>query len=175
MKSTITRCDTNAITNSDGYVLVTAMLMLLILTLIGIAATSTATFELQISGNDKRAKQVFYDAESAAYEGAQRVANETDSDHLKPGRSRHKWLISTQDKYDYVNNASKWNNNQIRSGMSTTENLAGVVALGSGVIKGDKAASIKMTNSTVYGFQILGNSQHGKGSKTIEIGFKKRI
>jgi hypothetical protein len=56
--------------NERGAVLVAAIMMLAVLMIIGLAATSTTTIELQISGNDKAATQIFYEAESAAYEGA---------------------------------------------------------------------------------------------------------
>lgn len=55
--------------NDNGYVLITSLLMLTTLMIIGIAATNTTTFELQISANDKAAKQNFYEAEATAYEG----------------------------------------------------------------------------------------------------------
>ncbi|OQY17909.1 MAG: hypothetical protein B6I36_08150 [Desulfobacteraceae bacterium 4572_35.1] len=55
--------------NERGFVLITSLLMLTVLMIIGIAATNTTTIELQISGNDKAAKQNFYASESAAYEG----------------------------------------------------------------------------------------------------------
>ena len=49
--------------NEEGYVLVTALIMLLLLTMIGLAANLTTTTELQIAGNDKVHKQTFYDAD----------------------------------------------------------------------------------------------------------------
>jgi hypothetical protein len=53
------------IKNNQGSALVVALLMLVVLTLIGISATTTTTFELQISGNDKLYKTSFYAADSA--------------------------------------------------------------------------------------------------------------
>lgn len=49
--------------NEDGFVLITAMVMLVILTLIGTFALNTTQFELQIAGNDRVAKQTFYQAD----------------------------------------------------------------------------------------------------------------
>jgi len=49
--------------NENGFVLITAMIMLVILTLIGTFALNTTTFELQISGNDRVAKDTFYQAD----------------------------------------------------------------------------------------------------------------
>jgi len=58
------------IQNERGFVLITSMMMLVVLMIIGIAATNTTTIELQISGNDKAATMNFYEAEGTAYEGA---------------------------------------------------------------------------------------------------------
>jgi len=49
--------------NENGFVLIVAMLMLVVLTLLGIMATNTTVTELQIAGNDKLHKQSFYDAD----------------------------------------------------------------------------------------------------------------
>lgn len=64
------------IQNERGFVLITSMMMLVVLMVIGIAATNTTTIELQISGNDKAAKMNFYEAEATAYEGARWLKEE---------------------------------------------------------------------------------------------------
>jgi Tfp pilus assembly protein PilX len=158
----------------DGFILVAGMMILLILTLIGIAATTTTVYELQISGNDTVAKQVFYDAESAAYEGAQRLENETDTDNLKAARSRHHWLFMMSEKNSLVTDKTQWNNNKLLSGMSTTDSSVKIAAFDGGVVKGDKAGSLKMTSSSVFEYKLLGYSEIGTGRKMIEIGYKKR-
>jgi len=53
------------VTNKRGSALVVALLVLVVLTLIGISATTTTTFELQIAGNDKLFKRAFYAADGA--------------------------------------------------------------------------------------------------------------
>ena len=50
--------------NEKGSTLLISVLILLLLTVIGIAATNTSTIEILISGNDKVHKMVFYTAES---------------------------------------------------------------------------------------------------------------
>ena len=52
------------VNNQKGFVLIVSMMMLLVLMVIGIAATNTTNIELQISGNDKASKMAFYAAES---------------------------------------------------------------------------------------------------------------
>jgi len=61
------------INNQKGFVLATSMLMLMVLTLIGISATTTTTTELQIAGNDRFAKQDFYNQEASLVNAEVRV------------------------------------------------------------------------------------------------------
>lgn len=61
------------VNNEQGFVLITSLLMLTVLMIIGIAATNTTTLELQISGNDKAAKQTFYQAEAGTQVGIELV------------------------------------------------------------------------------------------------------
>lgn len=49
-----------------GFVLVTVMLILLILTIIGIMATKTSTYEMMVSGNEKVHRQTFYQADGSS-------------------------------------------------------------------------------------------------------------
>jgi Tfp pilus assembly protein PilX len=49
--------------NEKGSTLLISILILLLLTVIGIAATNTSTIEILISGNDKLAKKAFYAAD----------------------------------------------------------------------------------------------------------------
>lgn len=53
--------------NEDGFVLIVALFVLILLTIIGISATSTTTIDLQISQNDKASKIAFYNADGGVY------------------------------------------------------------------------------------------------------------
>ena len=57
----------NIIANERGFLLVTAMVVLLLLMLIGIGAMRTSSIEVLIAGNDKFHKEAFYSADSGAY------------------------------------------------------------------------------------------------------------
>ncbi|MFO7761179.1 MAG: PilX N-terminal domain-containing pilus assembly protein [Desulfobia sp.] len=48
----------------EGFILVTSLLVLLVLVIIGISATTNTTIELQIAGNAKEAQKSFYLADS---------------------------------------------------------------------------------------------------------------
>lgn len=49
--------------NEEGFVLIAALMIMLVLTLIGVAMNRNTTTELQIAANDKLHKQSFYDAD----------------------------------------------------------------------------------------------------------------
>jgi hypothetical protein len=55
----------------QGFVLVTALLIMLVLTIIGIAVTTNTSIELQVAGNDKVHKKTFYEAEAGAMLGVE--------------------------------------------------------------------------------------------------------
>lgn len=59
--------------SEHGFVLVTAMLMLLILTIIGISALNTSNMEIQIASNDRRRKEVFSHADGGTQLGIRLV------------------------------------------------------------------------------------------------------
>jgi Na+-transporting methylmalonyl-CoA/oxaloacetate decarboxylase gamma subunit len=50
--------------NKNGVVIIIALLMLLVLTLIGISAISTTTFDTNISGNERVGADAFYASEA---------------------------------------------------------------------------------------------------------------
>ena len=52
--------------NQEGFVLVTAMMVLIVLTLIGIIAMNSSNTEKMISGNDKIHKTTFYQADGGS-------------------------------------------------------------------------------------------------------------
>ncbi len=52
---------------SGSVTIVTAVLILVILTLLGLAAMDDTTVELQIAGNDQRSRIAFYNADSGVY------------------------------------------------------------------------------------------------------------
>jgi len=52
--------------NESGVALVVALLMIVILSLIGLASSSTSTFEIKLSGNKRGATDAFYTADAGA-------------------------------------------------------------------------------------------------------------
>ena len=56
---------TYLLTNEKGSVVVLALIMLVLLTLLGMAVTRTSSIEVQIASNDQQAVDCLYTAESA--------------------------------------------------------------------------------------------------------------
>lgn len=57
-----------AIHSEEGFVLLTAMMIMIAVALLGLAATTTAVFEMQIAGNERSAQEQFFRADSAINE-----------------------------------------------------------------------------------------------------------
>ncbi len=68
----------NRLTDETGSVLVIALLMLVFLTLLGIASTTTTSIELQIAQNERIYQNHFNAAEAAALHAIQWVADASD-------------------------------------------------------------------------------------------------
>lgn len=59
----------------DGFVLVVSLMILVILSVLGIAGLNSTDIEMQISASDKVEKQVFYGTESGCMRGGQWLRN----------------------------------------------------------------------------------------------------
>ena len=81
--------------NDKGVAVITALMLLVILTLIGIAATNTTTIETQIAGSEANMKQGFYKAD-AGVSFAVRNFGEADIKNTK----RPIWLSMADRKND---------------------------------------------------------------------------
>jgi hypothetical protein len=61
--------------NESGVALVVALLMIVILSLIGLASSSTSTFEMKLSGNKRGAADAFYTAEAGTQSVMANIGN----------------------------------------------------------------------------------------------------
>ena len=69
--------------NEDGSVIIMALIFLVLLTVLGMSATSTSTIEVQIAGNTARTRQNLYLAEAAAMEAIQQMDDQADKTFLE--------------------------------------------------------------------------------------------
>ncbi len=61
--------------DQSGVVLVIALIMIIVLTLLGLASTFTSTFEIKMSGNKRGATDAFYAADSGVQVVKARIEN----------------------------------------------------------------------------------------------------
>ena len=114
------------INNEKGFVLIASLLMLVVLMIIGIAATNTTTIELQISGNDKVQKMNFYVAESGWQRGVEWLNTiildgEKTKRTVAPSRVNTSISEVTDSNYSLVRNYGDGTNNVLNDGFSSNE------------------------------------------------------
>ncbi len=157
---------TDPLQNENGIALIVALMLLVLLTLLGMAATTTSVLEIQIAGNDKTYKQNFYMAEAAAYEAAYEMAVENNPIVELQGGGAKKgfWLKKEGNNIDYtdVNNWKPAVNARI-----AVNSEAAFAA------KYLKKYNVVMTDTySMRLFKIYGHSKSEGGHSLVEIGFK---
>ena len=152
--------------NEDGSVIVLALIMLVLLTVIGMSASSTSTIEVQIAGNVARAKQNFYLAEAVAMEATQMVAEASAADLDLDSTTWADWLypdtVDLRDPDVMIANGK----------VSTIDPNAQYAAVIHGVAAG---SSLDMSAaSQLYEIDVVG-IYSGNGQSHLAVGFRKRF
>ena len=86
--------------NDEGSVVAVALIMLVLVTLLGIAAATTSTIEVQIAGNDKFHKKTFYAAEAGIEHGREDLRDGL-AGAILPGQLS-RWTFALADATDGV-------------------------------------------------------------------------
>ena len=162
------------IKNEDGSTIVMALIMLAILTIIGISASTTSVTELQIVRNERIYQNNFYLAESSVMEAAQRLDNFdgiTDYDILMARASPTKlgWINNASASPDFEI-SSNWNTSNSIPSLANTSCSFTVV-----FIKSQAGSSMKIGDQSVNLYAIYGLSQIYNGEVLIDIGCKKPV
>ena len=157
--------------NENGSVIIMALIFLVLLTILGMSATSTSTIEVQIAGNSARAKQTLYMAEAAAMEGVQRLENGTQDDLTAPYVAPYEWL--NPDLGELTNPIA--NGTLVTRTSSTTETGTGGNPTFAAVFRGvTGSTSLGMTSSSqLYSFDVYG-MYSGNGVSQVVVGYKRR-
>jgi Tfp pilus assembly protein PilX len=151
--------------NQHGAVLYGVLMVLLLLTIIGIASTKVSNTEVQISSNELIYQQNFYRAEGSAMEGAELLEAVAD-----PSTALPTWL---------ANNPHNVTDTMIRTwqfGGSPAPRASvlidtSFIALSEGIVRG---SSLDIESSKVHGYAICGRSAPlRKGATTVGIGYLK--
>ena len=165
------------INNENGSAIVLALIILAVLTIIGISASTTTTIELKIVRNERILQQNFYTAEASVYEGAQRIEQESNPEvQLIAWTTGHDWLndntldFSTSANWQDLGPAS--GNVNDNSDASVIDPTASFAANAKGVRTG---GSLDMGSTRLYEYSVFGLSQWNGGRSIIEIGYLRRF
>ena len=145
--------------NQRGSALIVALLMLVVLTLIGISATTTTTFELQISGNDKLYKRSFFAADGGTAAGSELVEQSIEERDWTDDSTRGNVGILNGDFY--LNRDTDAGIDPIPS--DNPQNLDAVIPL-SAIIDTTASPFVLDTSVPHTNLKIVGNSQLSSGS-----------
>ena len=156
--------------NEKGSVLIVALIMLMLITIMGISATTTTEIELQIAGNDIIYKRNLYASESAAMEGIQ-LMEDTDLETSAPT-----WLTTVEDVIDDddVRTDSNWSDNftgnvgSIRAGSASDSK---VIAVFEGM--DEIQESLDVSKTRIHSYSIFGRSNQQNGEGIVKLGYRK--
>ena len=160
--------------NQDGSVLLIALMIMMIITLIGLASLNLTATDLKITQNDRCFKQNLFMAEAAAFEAGQIMEADTSSDvNLKPETTTLNWLGDGSD-FDPVNDEWHYTGTQNASySVVYDEEKSGYTTVFEGVSTG---ASLDMSNSTqLWQYSVYGRSEQCAGRVDMVMGYRKRF
>jgi Na+-transporting methylmalonyl-CoA/oxaloacetate decarboxylase gamma subunit len=90
--------ETDFLKRENGVVIIIALLMLLVLTLIGISAISTTTFDTNISGNERLGADAFYASEAGVQVGISQLPDTKRILKTKLKEDSYYWSGGSTDK-----------------------------------------------------------------------------
>lgn len=167
------------INNERGFVLIVSLLMLMVLMIIGIAATNTTTIELGISGNDKLSKQTFYQAEGVVAEAVRIIFNDSSSNledplqftwlHLDPVGSGILTVGGSGTEESDVHSDAFWtaaNSTPSLLPVTGSQKLQMTAAF-RGIIQG---GSLSLGSSRVHAYDVYGRSRQNNSLAIIKEG-----
>lgn len=150
--------------NEQGYFLILSTLMLLaLLTIISIAATNTATTEVQIAGNDAVYQRNLYLAEGAAMEAVDQLQNDPNPRSLPFVESGIKAI-------DDKNFADDWETKS--QAINPALDSGGETRFRVGYEGTPPGYSLGIGKPRVHGFAVYGRTEK-QGVTTIKVGYRK--
>ena len=151
------------VNNEDGYFLILATLMILVLlTILGVSASRTANTEITVAANEMVYQRNFYLAEGALMEAIDGLANTPSLMNSPPT-----WFDSGVGNLREDNVAEYWDTIAQESSIDDTGNtrfVAGLEGLGPG--------SLDVTKMTIVALGVYGRCQRN-GVTTVKVGYLK--
>jgi hypothetical protein len=151
--------------NEGGSVIIAALLVLVLLTIVGIASTSVSNTEIQIAGHTVAYQQNLYQAEGATMEAIEQL--EAVSDPLNPPLT---WVESDMDQIS-DENIRNWDFNPQKMIDSSLDEDTSSLVVYTGIVPGN---TVNMGSSTIHGYRIYGRSSPPqRGTAVVQIGYLK--
>jgi Tfp pilus assembly protein PilX len=151
--------------NQHGAVLYGVLMVLLLLTIIGIASTKVSNTEVQIATNELIHQQNFYRAEGATMEGAELLEAVANPDANPPAWLDNILLNVTDSKL------RTWQFGGSPTPRASALTDTELIARAEGIAKG---SSLDVEASKVHGYAIYGRcAPSRRGATTVQIGYLK--
>jgi hypothetical protein len=181
---------TGRLNNDDGTVIITALLILMLLTFIAFTATHTTRVEKAIVRSEAVTEQTFYLAESGAMEAIQKMENQDDPNNLLPdlltiGSPNVNLLRKYQDPDDANNDLSNLDQNVAAGGdndgvidpddFGETADIDTDTTFRAVVLTKSSGDSLRGGTSRTYSYLSYGYSEAQSGRSLIKVGYKKRF
>ena len=157
--------------NEDGSVLIVALIMLVLITLMGVSATTTTDIEIQIAGNDMIYKKNIYAAEGAAME-AVHILKDSDLE-----TTTINWLTTVEDSITdaEVRDDTRWDEafsgDLTDVGDSSTSPNSNYLAIFDGMDEVQESLDVEKTR--IFQYSIYGRSNQNNGVSIVKVGFRK--
>lgn len=164
--------------NEEGFILFTTLMILLLLTLTGIAATQTANTEVTIAGNEAARNISTYSAEGGAVEAAMSIEAMDDEDLKIVNNGNYPmWMTfhSSIDPGDMADSAN-WDfddDGNDNASVSTFDDDAQFAVVDKGAASGSSLIMTSTEQKREY--QVYGRSDSSSGRAMIEVGYRKRL
>jgi len=157
---------TSILNNEDGMVIIAALMVLVLLTIIGVASTNISNTEVKIATHELIYQQNFYRAEGATMEALEAMENQ---DNPKTAPPSYLWQDpNTFTKETMPYDSTFWNGTIPAS--STLSDTSYAVVYG-GIAAGE---SLEINSTKIHRFGIYGRcAPPNRGAVTVEIGYLK--
>jgi len=159
--------------------LIIATVVLMLVTLIGISATTTSMTEVQVATHERTYRQNFFRGEGAAMLAAQRLQNEKSAKELQNlpyGEvDDNQWLRRDKSDLpdpDHIYNEENWCTEELISDDAIDADSR-FFAIYQGIAEG---ASLGLEqNTALHEYNIYGRGEKNSAAVIIEIGYRKRF
>ena len=162
---------TSILKNEEGTVIIAALMVLVLLTIIGIASTNISNTEIKIAGHELIYQQNFYRAEGATLEALDVMENLSD-----PKTAHPDWLWDTLGTFveDTPYDSTFWDGTLVDADAtpepSTLPDTRYAVVSG-GIAEGE---TLDIGSTKIHHYAIYGRcAPPNRGSVTVEIGYLK--